>query len=154
MSSPSAVYGTVIVDDFDSLVSFADAADWQTPDPSADPGAFNRSGSFFHQATWHETSVVNASFKFDFVGSSYALYGMAGPDYGSYAISVDGGSFVVGTMTRETNQSTPIAFLKETLPYGPHSITVQNRGSNGTNGGAGKLLFDYATFESPLGGPG
>jgi hypothetical protein len=62
----SAVNANVTVDDFDSVISYADQAAWETPDPSS--SSFNASGSQWLMGTYHSTSVANATLSFNFTG--------------------------------------------------------------------------------------
>lgn len=64
----SAVNVNLTVDDFDSVLSYADQSVWQTPDPSS--STFNPSGSPWLMGTYHTTDVVNASLSFNFTGAS------------------------------------------------------------------------------------
>jgi hypothetical protein len=65
----SAVNVNVTVDDFDSVISYADQSVWQTPDPSSP--SFSASGSSWLMGTYHTTDVLNASFAFNFTGMSH-----------------------------------------------------------------------------------
>lgn len=63
----SAVNINVTVDDFDSVITFQDEAQWSTPDPTKNL-PFNPSSSPWLYGTYHQTGVVNASLTFNFEG--------------------------------------------------------------------------------------
>jgi hypothetical protein len=65
---PSAVNVNVTVDDFDSVISYPDQSEWQTPDPSGP--SFTTNGTPWLMGTFHQTDAVNASFSFNFTGTS------------------------------------------------------------------------------------
>jgi hypothetical protein len=62
---------TVYIDDFDPILSYANPLDWTTPDPSENPSWYRDADvTEYHQATWHHTSVSNASLSLNFTGTS------------------------------------------------------------------------------------
>lgn len=63
---PNAVNKNLTVDDFDSLVTYADQSQWSTPDPSQDTS--NQTTSSWKDGTYHLTAVINAFFTFNFEG--------------------------------------------------------------------------------------
>lgn len=64
---PTAVNVNVTVDDFDSILSYADQSVWQTPDPSSP--TFNATNSPWLMGTFHETDTVGASLSINFTGA-------------------------------------------------------------------------------------
>lgn len=63
---PSAVNVNVTVDDFDSVLSYADQSVWSTPDPSS--SSFDDTNSPWLKGTFHETNSVGATISFNFTG--------------------------------------------------------------------------------------
>lgn len=63
----SAVNQNVTVDDFDSIVTYAEQSQWTTPDPTKSL-PFNQSSTPWRAGTYHRTSATNASFTFKFEG--------------------------------------------------------------------------------------
>lgn len=150
------------VDDFDSVITFADQSQWSTPDPQKNL-PFDPTKSPWLDGTYHLTNIANASFSFDFEGESMAdsvnieedpcspslegpalfVYGASGPDYGSYEISLDGGSIILSAHA-SSNASIPhLLYSNSSLPYANHTLKVTNLGALNGDQGAGKFLFDY-----------
>ncbi|KAJ7258776.1 hypothetical protein B0H12DRAFT_1201799 [Mycena haematopus] len=129
----SAVNANVTVDDFDSVVSYADQAAWQTPDPSS--ASFNANTSQWLMGTYHSTTVANATVSFNFTGPAVYVFGASGPAYGSYEVVLDGTS---------TTKSAPyLLYGTDSLAYAAHTLTVRNLGKQGADGGGGAFLFDF-----------
>jgi hypothetical protein len=155
----SAVNVNVTVDDFDSVISYADQSVWQTPDPSSP--SFNASGSSWLMGTYHTTDVLNASFAFNFTGTSRLhgltgipmyfhllgpaiyIYGYAGPSYGSYEVQIDTSSSILSAYS-SSNTSTPhLLYGANNLTYGPHELAIRNLGKRGEDAGGNNFLFDF-----------
>lgn len=64
---PGAVNQNITIDDFDSVVTYADQSQWYTPNPQ-DSLPFNQSSTPWRAGTYHLTSTPNASFTFNFDG--------------------------------------------------------------------------------------
>ncbi|KAJ7433705.1 hypothetical protein B0H11DRAFT_2121137 [Mycena galericulata] len=126
------------VDDFDSLITYANQSHWLTPDPSAGP---DPALDIWFDGTYHRTNVSGASFTFNFKGSQLLLYGAAGPAFGSYEIDVDGRSAEYSAHATQ-NSSAHILFSAQNLTYTDHTMKVTNLGArrraDGTN-----LLVDF-----------
>jgi len=137
---PSAANKNLTVDDFDSLVTYADQSQWSTPDPSSDTS--NQSTSPWKDGTYHLTAVTNAFFTFNFEGPTIFVYGAAGPAYGSFEISLDGHSNVFSAYAPQ-NASGHLLFSATTLEYVNHTLTVTNLGAKDGDNGGNQLLFDY-----------
>ncbi|KZP17380.1 hypothetical protein FIBSPDRAFT_830620 [Athelia psychrophila] len=138
---PKAVNQNITVDDFDPLVTYANQDIWLTPDPSKNL-PFNQSNSPWFAGTYHVTNVTNTSFTFDFDGPTLFVYGAAGPSYGSYEISIDGGS-TVSTAYAAANATNYLLFGTSGLTYDNHTLKVTNLGAQGGDKGGDDLLFDY-----------
>jgi hypothetical protein len=86
-------------------------------------------------------------------GPTLFIYGAAGPAYGSFEISIDGGSNV-STAHAPQNASDYLLFSTTSLTYDNHTLKVTNLGAqNGDNGG-NQLLFDYLETTVQLAPPG
>lgn len=153
----SAINQNITVDDFDSVVSYASQSDWSTPNPQLSL-PFNQSNTPWFAGTYHETTVTNASFSFDFegmhtsftplndmnviLGPTIYIYGAAGPTYGSYEISIDGGSHV-SSAHASANASSYLLYCNNSLTYGYHTLKVTNLGAKDGDNGGNAFLFDY-----------
>ncbi|KAF8983296.1 hypothetical protein BDQ17DRAFT_741085 [Cyathus striatus] len=138
---PSAVNTNVTVDDFDSVLSYADQSDWETPDPSSP--SFNDTNSPWLMGTYHKTEIVGAELSFNFTGPAIYVYGHAGPSYGSYSVQIDSFSANFSSYT-PNNASTPhLLYGANNLTYGSHNLVLRNLGTNKGETGGNTFLFDY-----------
>jgi hypothetical protein len=169
----SAVNVNVTVDDFDSVLSYPNQSDWQTPDPSS--LSFNASGSPWLMGTFHKTDVVGASLSFNFTGMSALLfskifanrfstdaytgpaifiYGYAGPSYGWHEVQIDSTSSISSAYAAN-NASTPyLLFGTNNLTYGFHELVLRNLGAKNGDGSGNELLFDFLQTTVQLGPAG
>jgi hypothetical protein len=86
---------------------------------------------------------TNTPAQHDSAGPALYLYGASGPDYGSYEISIDGGSVILSAYA-STNASNPhLLYSNSSLPYANHTLKVTNLGAQNGDQGAGNFLFDY-----------
>ncbi|KAJ6453368.1 hypothetical protein C8R45DRAFT_1039268 [Mycena sanguinolenta] len=124
MSPNSNLKFTLDVDDFDSLITYANQSQWSTPDPSAAP---DPTLDVWFDATYHRTNVTGAAFSFGFKGSQISLYGAAGPAFGSYQIDIDG---CVETHSAHSTRNAAgyLLFNTDTLAYTEHTVKVTNLG--------------------------
>lgn len=78
------------------------------------------------------------------IGPAVYVYGAAGPQYGSYAIALDG-TETTHSAHSSTNQTLPyLLYSNTTLPYANHTITIRNLGaSQSSDAGASAFLLDY-----------
>jgi len=144
----SAVNVNVTVDDFDSVLSYPDKSQWQTPDPSST--SFNASGSPWLRGTYHQTDVVGASVSFNFTGPAVFIYGYGGPSYGSYQVQIDSTSSVLSAYA-SSNASTPyLLFGANNLTYGFHELVLRNLGAKNNDKGGNQLLFDFLQTTAQL----
>ncbi|KAJ3782527.1 hypothetical protein GGU11DRAFT_583613 [Lentinula aff. detonsa] len=146
----SAVNFNVTVDDFDSVLAYADQSVWTTPDPSSSD--YLPESSPWLLGTFHKTSTVNASVSFNFTGPALFIYGFSGPEYGSYEVELDGSSTTASAYS-SINGSTPhLLYGTSNLTYGKHELMLRNLGALSSNGdGDGSsLLFDFLRFTVQL----
>jgi len=136
---PSAVNQNITVDDFDSVVTYTDQGQWSTPNPQL---LSNTSTTPWFDGTYHLTNVTNASFTFNFEGPTLFIYGAAGPGYGSFEISLDGGSNV-STAHAPQNVSGHLLFNTTSLEYANHTLKMTNLGAQSGDDGGNQFLFDY-----------
>ncbi|KAF7365659.1 hypothetical protein MVEN_00439500 [Mycena venus] len=137
----SAVNANVTVDDFDSVVSYADQSAWQTPDPSS--SSFNANNSQWLMGTFHSTTVVNTTISFNFTGPAIYVFGASGPAYGSYEVLVDGTSTTKSAYAA-ANVSLPyLLYSADNLTYAAHTLTLRNLGKQGADAGGDAFLFDF-----------
>lgn len=153
------IVANITVDDFDPLIGYSNYADWYTPDPSANPTWYNASrdvtNSPWHEgepalpanladmavvnadlsATYHTTTVPGAKATFNFTGSSFYIYGAAGPsaDNANYTLVIDrtGAQPFNQTLTarnRTSNERT-LLFGTESLRWDWHNVEIINAGS-------------------------
>jgi hypothetical protein len=157
----------VTVDDFDSVILFSDESQWFTPDPSKNL-PFDPAKSPWLDGTYHLTSIVNASFSFNFEGESARkfgerttlnapfpgpalfVYGASGPDYGSYEVSIDGGSIVLSAHASFNASSPHLLYSNSSLSYANHTLKLTNLGAQSSDQGASKFLFDYLLATTEL----
>ncbi|KAJ7660454.1 hypothetical protein B0H17DRAFT_1095417 [Mycena rosella] len=137
----SAVNANVTVDDFDSVLSYADQAAWQTPDPSSP--AFDAGTSEWLMGTYHTTSVVGASVSFNFTGPAIYVFGAAGPAYGSFAVEVDGTTSQASAYAASNASAPYMLYGAANLTYAAHTLTLRNLGKQGADAGGDALLFDF-----------
>ncbi|KAJ7119812.1 hypothetical protein C8R44DRAFT_788889 [Mycena epipterygia] len=138
---PTAINANVTVDDFDSVLSYADQAAWETPDPSS--SSFNASTSQWLMGTYHSTSLTNATVGFNFTGPAIYVFGAAGPAYGSYEVLLDGVT-TMKTAYAASNVSAPyLLYGADNLTYAAHTLTLRNLGKQGADAGGGAFLFDF-----------
>lgn len=138
---PSAVNVNVTVDDFDSVLSYADQSVWTTPDPSSSSFDNNGSSPWF-MGTYHRTESIGASLSFNFTGPAIYIYGHAGPDYGSYEVDIDDVATVLSAHL-ETNATTPyLLYGASNLTYAQHTLALRNLGAK-SNASGNAFLFDF-----------
>ncbi|KAE9391128.1 hypothetical protein BT96DRAFT_925449 [Gymnopus androsaceus JB14] len=146
----SAVNINVTVDDFDSVLSYADQSVWTTPDPSSSD--YNPENSEWLLGTFHKTDTVNATISFNFTGPALYIFGFSGPEYGSYQVQLDSSSTIASAYS-SSNGSTPfLLYGANNLTYGPHELTLKNLGavSNMGDEGGNSFLFDFLRFTVQL----
>ncbi|KAJ7594133.1 hypothetical protein C8J56DRAFT_1121302 [Mycena floridula] len=137
---PNAVNANVTVDDFDSVILYADQSVWSTPDPSS--STFTAEGSPWLMGTYHLTDTVDATLAFNFTGPALYIYGHHGPAYGSFSVDIDSSSSTFSAYAA-TNGSTPqLLYGTSALSYSSHSLVLRNLGAKATGEGDG-LLFDF-----------
>ncbi|KIJ44171.1 hypothetical protein M422DRAFT_228862 [Sphaerobolus stellatus SS14] len=143
---PKAINVNVTVDDFDSVLSFADQSVWTTPDPS-DPSFDDSNNSPWYKGTYHKTDTIGASLSFNFTGPAIYIYGSAGPDYGTFEVNIDGSSAIVNAHLDDDAPNPYLFYGTKTLAYVPHTLVLRNLGSKNTTAaalGAGNaFLFDF-----------
>ncbi|KAF5363126.1 hypothetical protein D9757_007965 [Collybiopsis confluens] len=142
----SAVNINITVDDFDSVLAYADQSVWTTPDPSS--ADYHPSSSQWLLGTYHKTDTVNATN----TGPALYIYGFSGPDYGSYEVQLDGISTKASAFS-SNNASTPhLLYGTNNLTYSVHELTLRNLGavSGNGDGGGNSLLFDFLEFSVQL----
>lgn len=66
----TAVNVNVTVDDFDSILSYADQSVWETPDPSSP--MFDATKSPWLMGTFHKTDTVGAFLSINFTGAHWS----------------------------------------------------------------------------------
>ncbi|KAJ7505880.1 hypothetical protein B0H11DRAFT_1976543 [Mycena galericulata] len=137
----SAVNANVTVDDFDSVLSYADEAEWETPDPSSP--SFNANTSEWLMGTFHSTNVTNASFSYNFTGPAIYVFGAAGPAFGSYEVSFDGVSSTKSAYMANNASAPYLLYGSDNLTYAAHTLTLRNLGKQGADAGGGEFLFDF-----------
>ncbi|KAJ6584328.1 hypothetical protein B0H19DRAFT_1104723 [Mycena capillaripes] len=137
----SAVNANFTVDDFDSVVSYADQAAWETPDPSS--SSFNASTSQWLMGTYHSTTVANATVSFKFTGPAIYVFGASGPAYGSYEVLLDGTSTTKSAYAASNASAPYLLYSADSLSYAAHTLTLRNLGKQGTDAGGGAFLFDF-----------
>lgn len=64
----TAVNDNVTIDNWDSILSYPDPSQWQTPNPQSPPLATILGTTPWLDGTYHQTSVVNASIGLSFEG--------------------------------------------------------------------------------------
>ncbi|KAJ6455463.1 hypothetical protein C8R45DRAFT_782890, partial [Mycena sanguinolenta] len=148
----SAVNANVTVDDFDSVVSYADQAAWQTPDPSG--ATFNASTSQWLMGTYHSTTVANATLSFNFTGPAIYVFGASGPDYGSYEVALDGTATTKSAYAAANASSPYLLYGTDSLAYAAHTLTLRNLGKQGADAGGAAFLFDFLRTTVQLGPTG
>ncbi|KAJ7049563.1 hypothetical protein C8F01DRAFT_1183187 [Mycena amicta] len=148
----SAVNTNLTIDDFDSILSYADQSAWQTPDPSS--ASFDAKGSEWLMGTYHSTDVVNASVNFNFTGPAIYIFGASGPDYGSVELVLDGQSTVTSAYSASNASSPYILYSNSGLAYTEHTLTLRNLGKRNSDGGGNKFLLDFLRTTVQLAPPG
>ncbi|KAJ4470965.1 hypothetical protein J3R30DRAFT_3215805, partial [Lentinula aciculospora] len=146
----SAVNFNVTVDDFDSVLSYADQSVWTTPDPSSSD--YHPESSPWLLGTFHKTGTVNASVSFNFTGPALYIYGFSGPEYGSYEVQLDSLSTTASAYSSSNGTTPHLLYESNNLTYGEHELTLRNLGALSSNrdGGGNSLLFDFLHFTVQL----
>ncbi|KAG5636057.1 hypothetical protein H0H81_009228 [Sphagnurus paluster] len=137
----SAVNTNVTVDDFDSVLSYADQSQWQTPDPSS--SSFNASATPWWMGTYHKTDIIGASVAFNFTGPAIFIYGYSGPEYGSYEVKIDSTTTTLSAYTTTNATSSTLLYGANNLAYAPHTLTLRNLGAKNVDAGGNGFLLDY-----------
>ncbi|KAI3618244.1 hypothetical protein WG66_005685 [Moniliophthora roreri] len=138
---PNAVNTNVTIDDFDSLITYADQSQWTTPDTfSAD---YNPDSKEWLRGTYHLTEVVGAELDLNFTGPAIYIYGHSGPSYGSYSIDIDGISTTKSAYAAQ-NVSTPyLLYEASNLAYAKHTLRLKNLGKQDQDQSGNGLLLDF-----------
>lgn len=126
------------MDDFDSLITYANQSQWATPEPSAAP---DPALDIWFDGTYHRSNTAGASLSFRFTGAEFFLYGGAGPAFGSYEVTVDGCAERFSAHAAH-NASGHLLSSTENLAYQDHTITVTNLGAK-RHGEGTNLLVDF-----------
>ncbi|KAF7327082.1 hypothetical protein MKEN_00284000 [Mycena kentingensis (nom. inval.)] len=137
----TAVNTNITIDDFDSLLTYADQAAWTTPDPSKNN--YSATGSEWLMGTYHTTSVVNASVSLNFTGPALYIYGASGPDYGSVEVLLDGESTTTSAYVASNASAPFILYSTSALAYAPHTVTLRNLGKQDADAGGDAFLLDF-----------
>ncbi|KAG8874390.1 hypothetical protein FRB97_005951, partial [Tulasnella sp. 331] len=146
----SAINFNVTIDDWASILNYANPSDWETPDPQSPALATTP----WLEGTWHKTGVVNASITLNFEGPAIYIFGASGPQYGSYAITVDGTEWTYSAYAA-TNASNYLLYGNPNLSYGNHQLEIRNLGAfQATDHGASAFLLDYILATVQLGPQG
>ncbi|KAJ9108198.1 hypothetical protein QFC20_003561 [Naganishia adeliensis] len=152
------------IDDFDPLIAYSNPVQWTTPNPQDHPSWFNQSqqetGSIWHQATYHQTSIPGAEARFNFTGDTLDIYGFSNT---SYQVIIDPSFPEPYTANITTNvafassadsQSRAALFSTTSLSsnaqllYAPHEVLIRNLGT-------GVLGLDYVVVGGiPVGAEG
>lgn len=91
-----------------------------------------------YQNTIHQTSTLGASAAFVFTDTEIHLYGVTGPGFGEFTVSIDG-IVTKGSAYAPTLATRALIFSKTGLSSGgPHSLVL-------TNSQASYLAFDFAS---------
>ncbi|KAJ7480584.1 hypothetical protein FB451DRAFT_1085772 [Mycena latifolia] len=137
----SAVNANVTVDDFDSVVLYADQAAWETPDPSS--STFDAKTSEWLMGTYHNTSVVGASLSFNFTGPAIYVFGAGGPAYGSFEVGLDGTTTQASAYAASNASAPYLLYGARNLTYAVHTLSLRNLGRQGSDAGGSAFLFDF-----------
>ncbi|KAK7032594.1 hypothetical protein VNI00_012857 [Paramarasmius palmivorus] len=138
---PSAVNTNLTIDDFDSLLTYADQSQWTTPDTFS--AEYNPDSKEWLRGTYHLTEDVGAEVALNFTGPAIYIYGHSGPSYGTYSIDIDGKSSTLSAYATN-NASTPYLLYGESnLTYAQHSLKLKNLGKQGQDQGGNGLLLDF-----------
>ncbi|KAF6749680.1 hypothetical protein DFP72DRAFT_852259 [Ephemerocybe angulata] len=143
---PKAVNTNVTIDDFDTVLVYADQGQWTTPDPSAKD--FNGNDPKYLRGTYHLTEVAGAALSLNFTGPAIYLYGHTGPRFGSYEIQLDTQTIIQSAHGAEESTGPTLLYGAENLTYGNHQLTLKNLGAKGAEGNALLLDFIQYTFQA------
>ncbi|KAF6750364.1 hypothetical protein DFP72DRAFT_910902 [Ephemerocybe angulata] len=143
---PKAVNTNVTIDDFDTVLVFADQGQWTTPDPSAKD--FNGNDPKYLRGTYHLTEVAGAAVSLNFTGPAIYLYGHTGPRFGSYEIQLDTQTIIQSAHGAEESTGPTLLYGAENLTYGNHQLSLKNLGAKGAEGNAFLLDFIQYTFQA------
>ncbi|KAF9012781.1 hypothetical protein BDZ89DRAFT_1023937 [Hymenopellis radicata] len=138
----SALNVNVSVDDFDSILSYSpDQAPWVTPDPfSAD---VNLETTPWWLGTYHRTEQIDASISLNFTGPAIYVYGMAGPEYGSFEVGIDDNKTTLSAYAAENGTAPHLLYSTDKLAYTNHTLTLKNLGKLDGDKGGNAFLFDF-----------
>ncbi|KAG5337939.1 hypothetical protein C0989_008639, partial [Termitomyces sp. Mn162] len=137
----TAVNANITVDDFDSVLSYADQSLWETPDPSRP--SFDASATPWWMGTYHKTDIVGASVAFNFTGPAIFIYGQSGPLYGSYEVEIDSTVLTLSAYAANDVSEQTLLYGTSNLSYAFHTLILRNVGAKNADAGGNALLFDY-----------
>ncbi|KAL0565477.1 hypothetical protein V5O48_016548 [Marasmius crinis-equi] len=156
MDTTNLTTTTLTIDDFDAILNYTDQTAWTTPDPFS--AAYNPASPEWVRGTWHRTEVIGerSDIKLGFLGSSISVYGHSGPEYGSYAITIDDKVTLTRSAYAASNASSlPYALYTTTnLTNTPHTLTLRNLGKQGEDAGGNAFLLDFISIPVVVGGQG
>lgn len=162
---PSAVNWNVTVDDFDSVLTYADQSVWDTPDPSSFDN-YSSTGSPWIRGTYHATKTKGATVSLNITGvfvsrspkvfslnchnnagPAVYIYGNTGPDFGSYEIQIDSVTIRQSAYSTTASNASTLLYGAANLSYETHNIVLKNLGALPENGdkGGDRFLLDYIT---------
>ncbi|KAG5636242.1 hypothetical protein H0H81_008672 [Sphagnurus paluster] len=130
---------TLIVDDADTALRYAGT--W-TIGPKALIGT-NSSRLAFGNAT-HQTTEVNATAKFSFIGNALSLYGPSNPGPGAVGLKfiLDGEASPLTLFTPQSVSNTNFRWYQKDCAPGNHTLEVQVA----QNPGSGVFSLDYILY--------
>ncbi|KAF9054145.1 hypothetical protein BJ165DRAFT_1337721 [Panaeolus papilionaceus] len=152
---PTAVNWNITIDDFDSILHYADQSVWRTPDPSASD--FDASKSPWMRGTYHETTTKGASVRFEITGPAVYIYGAKGPDFGSFEIQIDHYTGIFSAYSAQESGRPQVLYAASNLTYGHHMITLTNLGAlpdYGIDKGGNGFWLDYIDTTIQVAPPG
>ncbi|EJD52525.1 hypothetical protein AURDEDRAFT_82148 [Auricularia subglabra TFB-10046 SS5] len=134
------------INDFDSIIQYSDRTAFTTPDPSKGAELDSAKAAGYSEGTYHLTNISGQSYSVNFTGTSVAIYGSSGPEFGSYKVNLDGKETELSAWGASTTNSEQL-WQSANLTAGPvHSLTV-------TNGNA-SMLLDYLDVMVDIAAPG
>jgi len=70
-----------------------------------------------------------------FAGYAVYIYGLKGPEYGTFEVSIDSNTTTAQSYSAKNGTEPTLLFADTSLPYARHSLVVKNTGKSDTQGG-------------------
>lgn len=88
------------------------------------------------------------------VGPAIYIYGMSGPDFGSFEVDIDSNKTTLSAYAAENGTAPHLLYSTESLKYADHTLTLKNLGALDGDNGGNAFLFDFLHMTVQMGPAG